>query len=776
MIKKITLSGLFLFSVFCFSQVKVGEWKDHLSYNTCNSVTKMGNVVYASNGTGIIKYNTEDGSIERLNKINGLSDIGIRLLRRNPYNNTILIIYENANIDVIKNGSITNVSDIQRKTITGKKTINEVTFKNNLAYLACGFGIVVFDTDKLEVKDTYLIGAGGTYINVYQVAYTDSTFFAATSSGLLKANYLSGILNNFQSWKAIPTSSIPAGTYNGVVRYGNNIVANYSPWAATNVGNKDTLYQYNGISWSKSVFKDFPYNIKKMYPSDNTNFLNMHDNFGYETYGPAALRIDYITAYTFGPAFISDAYADYSNTSNPSYWIGDLYRGLIDCQGAFEPMSKVSINGTNSNFVSNVSVSNGNVVSAPTTVEETGSLKYSQEGLNFYDGSQWIYIKDTWIEPIFDMNFALMDKKDPNHIYASSWKNGLVEYQNGKLVNVFDNKNSAIPQFATFNDWFRVAGLAYDKSGNLWIGSSDVSNFLTVRKTNGTFQNFEFASGTPHVGRLLTDKNNQVWVLFPRGSGIAVFKNNNFASPGASNFKMLTTDSTKGKLPSLYVHAAAEDLDGHIWVGTVKGLAVFYSPANITGGGNYDCQQIKIEQDGHVQILLETEKVTAIAVDGANRKWVGTESSGIFCFSPDGQKQIYHFTKDDSPLFSNTLIDLAYDDVTGDIFIATDQGLQSYRSDVIKGQEEYDNVHAFPNPVRPGYGGSVYIKGLVDESVVKITDVAGNLVWEAKSQGGQIAWGLSNLSGQRVVSGVYLAYCATSDGAKKAVTKILVMN
>ncbi|MGZ3931936.1 MAG: PorZ beta-propeller-like domain-containing protein, partial [Bacteroidia bacterium] len=125
-----------------FSQVKVGQWRDHLSYNSCNTVAKAGNIVYVSNKTGLLKYNTADNSTERLNKINGLSDINVVLLRYNAPNNTLLVIYDNANIDVIKNGVITNFSDIKRKTITGKKNINEVTFKGNIAYLACGFGII----------------------------------------------------------------------------------------------------------------------------------------------------------------------------------------------------------------------------------------------------------------------------------------------------------------------------------------------------------------------------------------------------------------------------------------------------------------------------------------------------------------------------------------------------------------------------------------------------------------------------------------------------------
>lgn len=770
MIRKALILFLIGLHFTLFSQVKVGQWIGHLSYNSCNSVAKTNEAVFVSNGTGLLKYNLNDNSIDLINKSNGLSDIGIHLLRYNAANNTLLIIYDNANIDILKGDDFYNFSDIKRKSITGKKNINEVIFKGNLAYLSCGFGIVVFDTDKLEIKDTYLIGPNGSYLNVYQIEFTDSTFIAATSSGLYKAN-TSTLLNNYQNWKII--SGVPAGTYNGVVKYKNKIVANFSPFAANGTTNRDTLYSYSGISWSKDNIKTFPYHLSKMLP--NGNNLVLIDQYGLEVYNSSEARTAYITSYAFGYSNIMDAFIEFSK---PKYWIADKAQGFIESDGPypFYPSNKIYVNGTHSNFVSNIDVFDGKVVTSPTKMDETGSLKFSREGLNLFSDDSWSYIKETVYDSILDQNFALIDRKDPTRIWSSSWAQGLCQYQNGQLVKVHNSINASIPTLAGFPNWHRTAGLSMDEAGNLWIGSSDVQNFLTVRKPNGTFQNFNFNSIAPYVTRVLADKNNQVWVLFPRGNGICVYKNNNYASPNASNHKFLSTAEGNGKLPDPFVHSIAEDKDGHIWIGTSKGIAVFYNPENIFEGGNFDCQQILITQDSHVQILLETEKVTAIAVDGANRKWIGTESSGVFCFSPDGQQQIFHFTKDNSPLFSDLIIDISYNEASGDVFIGSDQGIQSYRTVIVKGEENYNTAHAYPNPVKPGYNGNVYVRGLMDESVVKITDLNSNLVWETKSQGGQIEWNLKNIAGKRVAPGVYLVYCALTDGTTSAVTKILVLN
>mgnify|MGYP000091249122 CR=1 FL=1 len=789
MSKKVSvILSLFLACLTGVAQVKIGEWKDHLSYNSCSAVAKAGDVVYASNGNGIIKYTVSDGSTELISKINGLSDIGVTLLRYNPYNNTLLIIYNNANIDVLKDGVFTNFPDIKRKTITGKKNINEVTFKNNIAYLACGFGIVVFDTDKIETKDTYYIGPGGSYINVYQIAYTDSTFIAATTGGLYRAN-TSTLLNNFQNWTVV--SGIPAGAYNGVVKYGNKLMANYSPWALNETPGKDTLYSYDGITgWKKDPIKQpYGYYIRKLIP--NGNYFTTIDQGGFEVYDQTGTRIQYLNGYASLNMFYNypgDVVVDFSK---PEYWVADIAHGFIRSNGpfAFNSSQKISVNGTHSNYVNSIDIFDGKVLSSPTKIDETGTPHYSREGLNLYDESEWRYIKEH-TDTVYDNTFAIIDRKDPNRYWVGSWFQGVCEYYNGQLVKVYNGVNATIPSLSAYAYWHRVAGLSMDEPGNLWIGGSDVQNFLSVRKTDGSFQNFNFSSITPFVGRILADKSGQVWITFPRSGGVvgmhnsvnyqtatgmAVYKNNGFAAPNSGNFKFLTLSEGQGKLPDPYVFAIAEDKDGKIWIGTTKGIAVFYNPENLFNGGD-DAQQILITQDNHVQILLETEKVTAIAIDGANRKWIGTEAAGVFCFSADGQKEIYHFTQDNSPLFSNTVHDIAYNEVTGDVFIGTDQGMQSYRTDIIKGEEEFKNVHAYPNPVKPGYNGNVYVKGLMDQSVVKITDINGNLVWETRSQGGQIVWGLKNINGQKVAPGVYLASCALADGSTSALTKILVLN
>jgi hypothetical protein len=216
-------------------------------------------------------------------------------------------------------------------------------------------------------------------------------------------------------------------------------------------------------------------------------------------------------------------------------------------------------------------------------------------------------------------------------------------------------------------------------------------------------------------------------------------------------------------------------LDGEIWVGTERGPAVFYSPGSVFNGSNYDCRQILIEQDGNVQILLETESITAIAIDGGNRKWMGTANNGVFLLSPDGTETIHHFTAENSPLLSNTIYSIAIDHLTGEVFFGTDYGIVSYRSDAVASSYDTEELLVFPNPVRQDYFGPIAINGTAFNSEVKITDSNGNAVNQLISEGGQAIWDGTNFNGERVSTGVYFIFSSDDSGEYKASGKVLIV-
>ena len=278
-------------------------------------------------------------------------------------------------------------------------------------------------------------------------------------------------------------------------------------------------------------------------------------------------------------------------------------------------------------------------------------------------------------------------------------------------------------------------------------------------------------------GYLFIDNIGQKWVVVPSGVGLVVYNDNNTIEDVQDDQdRILNSALGSGNLPSTSVYSLAKDRDGEIWVGTNKGVAVFYNPENVFTGNDFDAQQILVTVDGYVEYLLANETVTAIAIDGANRKWLGTQNAGIFLVSPDGTEQIHHFTEENSPLFSNTITDIAINNQTGEVYIGTSKGLISYISDATQGYESHQNVTVYPNPVRPDFNGIIAIKGLVEDADIKITDLNGTLVLETTALGGQAVWDGKNGYGERVQTGVYLVFSSNSFGTETNVAKILFIH
>ena len=343
--------------------------------------------------------------------------------------------------------------------------------------------------------------------------------------------------------------------------------------------------------------------------------------------------------------------------------------------------------------------------------------------------------------------------------------------------------NSSLESITSDEYLIKIGGLAFDKSGNLWVANSHAENPFSVKLTNGTWYRFPYKSYVNNVlvGDIVVTRNNHKWVILPRASGGGLFvfdEKGTYTNFSDDKYKKISIADQNGTPISNDVYSIAEDHDGQIWVGTNKGVVVYYNPENVFTGANFYAQQIKVpnEIQGQANYLLETETVTAIAIDGANRKWIGTQNAGVFLMSPDGITQIHHFNTDNSPLLSNNILSIAIDGKSGEVFFGTANGIISYRSTATEGAEEFDEVLVFPNPVKPGYEGLITIKGLITNANVKITDITGNLVFETRAEGGQAIWNGKNLSGEKVHTGVYLVFSTNEDGSKSNVTKLMLVN
>jgi len=374
---------------------------------------------------------------------------------------------------------------------------------------------------------------------------------------------------------------------------------------------------------------------------------------------------------------------------------------------------------------------------------------------------------------------TLIDPSDNTHFFISTWGGGLLEYKNNILVKKYDDSNSPLQTIIPGKPYVRVCGLAMDEDKNLWITQTEVIGSIKVLKPDGvTWIVNPLTIDADGIGDIIITRTGQKWIVLPRGYGLAVYDDNGTLSNfnDDSYIKMSVTDSDNEMIS--YIYSIAEDLDGNIWVGTNKGPLIYYNPEKVFDG-DLKAYKIKVPRNdgtGLADYMLGTETITSISVDGANRKWLGTMSSGAYLLSADGTKQLKNLNEKNSPLFSNVITSISVDNKTGDVWLATSKGIISYHGDAITGKESFSNVYSFPNPVRQDFTGNVTITGLVRDTEIRITDISGNLVYKTKSDGGMASWDLTTYNGKRVATGVYIVFCASSTGSQSSVTKILVIN
>lgn len=736
--------------------IPIGTWQDHLSYNNGVSVTYGNGVAYCASQSAIFSYDNGEKTIERLNLISGLSDIEVSSIKFNPYNNKLILGYKNGNIDIIDaNKSITNLAFIKNNSnVSGIKSINHIYLINQFAYLSTGFGIVVINTDKNEVTDTYMFGNLGAAVYTNAVAFDNNYIYAATNEGVFFADKNSFNLADYNEWSKL--TDLVNSNYTNIVYFANKLVVSKdSPiWLA------DSVYYNNGTSWIN--FTPNPINISKLGVYNNKllisgSGINIYDdNF-----------VNQGLLYTHAGAFSIEA-AETHLDENGNYWIADKTMGLLK-QKDNSDVKQIVPNGPNTSSAFALDVQEG-----LTWVTSGGYGNYRSSAIfNYRENFEWKNVPSSITSPIngsaiSDLVSVVINPENTNQVFAGSWNAGLLEFNNGTLSQVYNAQNSVLD--SVFFGITAVSGLAFDQNNNLWVTSSYSTNILAVKTPSNNWYNFSLSgltSSNSEYKKVIVDKNSFVWIVDAKNLKLLTFDYNN-------TFDNKNDDRAISPTTTAEMITLAEDLDGKIWFGTSQGVMVMYNPENVFSGEAIS--PIYIQQDGQTQLLLETERVNAIAVDGANRKWIGTQNSGVFLMSEDGSEEILHFTMDNSPIFSNNIYDIKINNKTGEVFIATEKGLISYKGTATEAQDDFSNVFVYPNPVREDYNGVIAIRGLVKDTDVRITDISGNLVSQTKSLGGQAIWDGKDLNGNRVQTGVYMVFNASPDGELSMAAKILFIH
>jgi hypothetical protein len=751
---------LLLISMILHGQTPVGSWSDHLTYNTTDCVAVSSDQVFASTGSSIIIYNKTFAELKKMSRIDGLTETGINTISWSEENKTLVIAYTSTNIDLLQNNMIYNISDISRKNIPGEKKINRIRSTGKYAYLACSFGIVVVDLIKREIYDTWKPGNGSDDGEVWDIAFGNGKIYAATDNGVYSADLSNQGLSYFGNWNLVSLLPNPVAKYTLLTFSGNVLYANFSD----PLSGGDQVYAVSDIS-SLFLFTIGVFN--RSFDSSVTGFT-ISSGSSVKYFNPAGTLVKTISSYRWAVPNIAGAIAD-----NSDIWIADLNSGLVRGENMSE-FTALTLPGPVSNNAFNITSLNGKTVVCGGAADASWNNLGRPLQVSIFENNNWTSLQSGTIT---DPMRALIDPLNSDHIFVSTWGGGLLEYKNNNLVKQYTVSNSPLQTTMPGPSNVRVCGLAMDKSENLWLTQSGVSGSIKVFKSDGNWIVNPVSIDAPLTGDIIITTKGQKWIVLPRGYGLFILDDNKTPDIFTDDkFKKMVVMDTENQVIS-FVYSIAEDLDGNIWVGTDQGPVIYFNPENVFNS-DLKASRIKVPRNDGTNLadyMLKTETITSIAVDGANRKWLGTASSGAYLLSADGTNQIKNFNEQNSPLLSNSIISLAVDNKTGEIWFGTSKGIQSYRGNATMGEEKFKKVYTFPNPVRADFKGNVTITGLIRDSQIRITDISGDLVYETVSDGGQATWDLTTYNGHRVATGVYLVFCASKDGSQSCVTKMLVI-
>ncbi len=740
-------------SIVCLAQdplPPIGQWREHLPYNSAIDLTAGDGKVYCATPYSLFSVNVADKLVEKWSRVTGLNETGITAIKYDEINKKLLIAYSNSNIDIIHRNDIYNIPDIKRSALAGDKTIYNIYPLAKNYYLSTGLGVIVIDGDRFEVKDSWFIGNSGNRIKINGFTSDGSFFYAATEEGLKKAPMTGVNLANYTSWQNISGGNgLPPGICQNVLTVENKVI----------VQKNDSLFVQTGTNWSLLYTDTWPF------VSSNTteNKIQLCER---QLNGTSRIvivnsdgAVSRIVANTGAVSFPRKAIL-FNN--NP--WVADQFACLsqISTSSAYQQYVLDSPQATASG---EMVVFNNTFYASSGSVNEAWNYQYNGDGIYTFRQGSWNNINRYLYRPIdslLDYVTIAIDRRDES-IWAGSYGGGLLHIKPGPIFEIFKQNNLGV----TVGDpgSYRVAGLAFDRENHLWISNFGAAQQLRVRKNDGTWKNLTvpFPLFDNAVAQIIIDDNNYKWIVAPLGNGLICYDHGaSIDNISDDAWRRYLGGAGRGNLPVNEVLCVAKDKNGFIWVGTTDGIGVIQCPGDVFTSQQCEAVLPVVPNGNFAGLLFKGQEVRSIAVDGADRKWVATKN-GVFLISAGGEKVIYRFTEDNSPLLSSDVKKITIDGKTGEIYFATQKGICSFRSTATEGSERNEDVLVFPNPVPPGYTGIIGIRGLVNNAIVKITELDGRLVYQTRASGGQAVWDGRNYKGQRVSSGVYLVLVSDDD-------------
>lgn len=787
MMKKITY--IFLLLVFMSFNINaaVGDWRIHGVFGVrATEFIDTETKVYSLVDGWLYCYDKENQETINVSESGDLNGVEISNIYYNYEKQRLFVVYSNSNIDIIhENGDVVNIPDIYNASISSSKKINHVAFSDFGTFIATDFGYIRLNDDKYEVKESRMYGVVISSLCVVG----DKLVFAA--NGQLYMEEIGKHYSNLD--EVINTSFKQSGKLQTI---NDSLFFVDTGW----------LYIFkveeNDVVWHSGLSEN---GAKSLQPT-KTGFQFVDNSGVLFKLNENAQKVSSIN---LPEAMKSSLYSSYENDG--SLWELNE-KGFRHVAISEEGAETVLMDFVHPN-VSTVDLPyylTFNNKHEQLYVMNCGANRYYADylrrgAISTYDGTTW---NNVIPDPVPTINVCgqnnghlnapyslIFDPEDADTYYVGTWFEGVYKITGGKVVAKYDWTNSPIekveidPTFHTCT----APGIQFDKNLNLWV-------------TQSGNKNIQF-SVLPRAKQSLETVSREDWII-PEISGVTENYTGHFlitskdikvhnngllrnplvlisdeGNPASSNIKTRIysslTDQDGKDYTWNYINCFAEDKNGKVWMGTNVGVVEF-SPQNAFKSGSFTINHIKVPRNDGTNLadyLLDNTDVTCITVDGSNRKWIGTSAAGVLLVSEDGSEILQQFTTDNSPLLSNRVLSVCCNPYSNKVYIGTDKGLMEYTSDSEPPAESYSNIYAYPNPVRPEYTGQITIRGLMENSLVKIADSEGNVVKSIRSTGGMTTWDGCNSQGKPVKSGVYFVFALQNENetSSGAVTKILII-
>lgn len=773
-----------------YGDVPVGEWRYYNNYGPDTyKVIDCKDKVYYVCDRNLYGYDKKSGETYGYNLVNGLNDVVVDNIFYNNASGLLVVLYDNGNIDVITDaGDIVNVGDIKDASNIGDRSLNDVAFSGSDCYVAGNFGIVRIDLKNFLVKESAVFNRPVSAVTVadgklvvsidgclmykpFDVRLSDiDRYVVLDQSGAVSMEAVSDRLMiatdgkdsysvelDFAEGRAVKKRIAGASDY-VMICDGKALLANRDEYGIVDASGTVKTYK-------------IPENVRKQgntrchsITSDGSMWYINTCGLGHFT---AEGVVDVLPARPQATFLDTGAWYIAADPLNDKIYVSNRSsRNDLRFYNENGPMTLTEIEA---GFTRDV-----------TPASDEVTLRNHNSGGRLKTG----------------FNIAV-DRKEEGVIYIGTWYEGIFRFKDGRQTDKYDWTNMP----AELDYILAFPAVAIDLQNNLWCYGYNAKGDITIavlpdsRRTPGSVAATDwivldidgfgsFDARNTIILPCMSPQNKDIVLISDgyRDRNLVTYHtgaNVESTSDDRYNVRNMFYDQDGKPFGPVCIFAMAEDKSGAVWVGTDNGVFVIKHPADML---DVSCpiERVKVPRnDGtsYADYLLGNMSVTAVSVDGSNRKWLGTNTSGVYVVSADGKEILYNFNTDNGFLPSDEVLSLLCDPRGNSVYIGTRAGVVEYGCDALPAAEDYSEISAYPNPVRTGYSGDVVIKGLKEGYLVKIADAAGNVFYQTRSQGGMARWNVTSASGRRVATGVYYVLVSSAgSGHESVVTKILVVN